>query len=363
MTIKILDNGLISKAGHHYSFNRQLWQENKDIHVYAFKNVSPEIVAEGWTTGAFTDWTYIQHSADPQLAWLDSFLRNNETFYEDLDGVGLADGDVVLVHTVTPAILYGLAQYLRRKALKVKLKLIIGLPGIRDNQGNPTTNAYLFRKAVAHLNRWGGEVTFGVQTEWTLGDLGAIQVQGSICPAFPATSTEPKESVEAKSAFFGYLGHSTGVKGLPLLMEAASLDPEGLYLAQINPKTDKLPPNVEPIYGEIDKAQYKNALARMDAVILPYDAGYYRNHISGVFIEALSSGRPVLIPQDTWMELEARKLGVGYETFKSGEVTSLLSSLKALRANWDTHYPKSVAATSKVREKYSVAKFLEWVEK
>lgn len=58
---------------------------------------------------------------------------------------------------------------------------------------------------------------------------------------------------------------------------------------------------VELAIGPFDSAEYDGLLSRMDIVLIPYSAENYSARSSGVLMEALSAGLPVLAPSASWM--------------------------------------------------------------
>lgn len=357
MTFTIIDNGLCNKAGHHYSFDKMLVEADPTIKVLGMRNMSQAILSEGWAEGALTDWTYAN-----KPEWIDTFIDFSEMFCGDLLYPLRYIQGPILIHTSNPWIIYGLAKYLIGIEGSLAVKIILCLPGIRDENGNPTLQAVLYAKAIRELRKWGGKFEIAVQTEWTIADGTVCGIMPSICPTFPLHQVEPKGVEDAP--VFGFLGHSNGVKGLSLLLQAAQLTPEIQYFCQLNPVLANPIglPNVKVIEGELNDRYYTDTLSKMDAVVLPYNRDYYKNHMSAVFLESICSGRPVIIPADTWMEFEAKRLGVGYESFESGSAASLLMAIRAMRDKWPEAHTKSIAALQTVREKYNVNRFIKWVE-
>lgn len=68
-------------------------------------------------------------------------------------------------------------------------------------------------------------------------------------------------------------------------------------------------PFVELLPLEMDAADYFRNLARSTLVLLAYEAQPYQFLTSGVFTEAASMGKPVIVPDSTWM---AEKIADGY---------------------------------------------------
>lgn len=121
----------------------------------------------------------------------------------------------------------------------------------------------------------------------------------------------------------GYLGDARDEKGfphLPKLVEAFAPRPGSApsvrFLFQANFNVPDGEPGsryarsvlqsydrdfVELSYGPFDSAHYAILLLRMDIVLIPYVAENYSARSSGVLMEALSAGLPVLAPTCSWM--------------------------------------------------------------
>lgn len=58
---------------------------------------------------------------------------------------------------------------------------------------------------------------------------------------------------------------------------------------------------VRVVERPLSMAEYNDVLAKSDIVLIPYDHLNYGSRSSGIFIEALSAGRPVIVPGASWM--------------------------------------------------------------
>ncbi|ODU54432.1 MAG: hypothetical protein ABS99_09340 [Acetobacteraceae bacterium SCN 69-10] len=72
-----------------------------------------------------------------------------------------------------------------------------------------------------------------------------------------------------------------------------------------------LPENCTLLYEKLSSEQYYDILWDSDVVLLPYWRSIYASRTSGVFMESLSAGRPVIATRDTWMADELRHYGAG----------------------------------------------------
>lgn len=361
MMIKILDPGLLSKAGHHYSFDKSLVNITQGIEVYALRNMALAVKDEGWAIPMFTNWLYASDSQDEITRTLDDFLKFAEDFEFDLirGNFVFTEEDVIVLHTALPWTIYGLGRYLKKFGQKPrKVKILHALPGVRAGNGYTELLVY-YKKAFKELAFLGDKLEVGVITEWLLPEAAQMGVRAKV--VYPVAPNVVPLKDSSDSPLFGFLGHANGVKGLPLLLEAIKMDKDNKFLLHINPPQEFEQENTEVVQGEIDTDAYKALLERMDVVVLPYTEQYYRDYTSGVFLEAICSGKPVVIPENTWMEFEAKKQGIGYATFKSGSVVGLKAAIDKIKENWAEMSQKSAHAALFLREKYSAEAFLGWI--
>src|SRR6185369_9537754 len=107
-------------------------------------------------------------------------------------------------------------------------------------------------------------------------------------------------------------------KGFPLFVEAArslqnaSLkliaqchldDPDDGTAATARGELEKLEgERVQLVREPVDSKRYYEILSMADIVVLPYRERNYRARTSGVLVEALAAGKPVVVTKGTWLE-------------------------------------------------------------
>ncbi len=64
---------------------------------------------------------------------------------------------------------------------------------------------------------------------------------------------------------------------------------------------------LELVDDALSPAEYAKWLFKTDIILLPYDAYFYREETSGIFIEAIVAGKFPLVSDNTWMSFELRK--------------------------------------------------------
>ena len=69
--------------------------------------------------------------------------------------------------------------------------------------------------------------------------------------------------------------------------------------------------NVKLIENSINSYEYNNLLNSSDIIILPYDTNEYSSKTSGIFVESIAQGIPVIVTKRTWMAYDLDKLKCG----------------------------------------------------
>ena len=70
-------------------------------------------------------------------------------------------------------------------------------------------------------------------------------------------------------------------------------------------------PEVFLYFHPMDDREYSDFLARLDVIALPYTTENYHSQTSGVFAEAMASGKIVIVPKGTWMSKQLQRYGGG----------------------------------------------------
>ena len=68
---------------------------------------------------------------------------------------------------------------------------------------------------------------------------------------------------------------------------------------------------VESISKPMDSTSYYQMLLDSDVVLMPYRRSTYLARSSGIFVDALAAGKPVIATQDTWMSEQLKHFGAG----------------------------------------------------
>lgn len=62
---------------------------------------------------------------------------------------------------------------------------------------------------------------------------------------------------------------------------------------------------VQLVDAQLSIADFQDLLFSADIVLLPYDAQLYKRRSSGILVQAMVAGKPVVVPADSWLAAEA----------------------------------------------------------
>jgi hypothetical protein len=117
-------------------------------------------------------------------------------------------------------------------------------------------------------------------------------------------------------------------------------------------------PRVRLITGALDSAAYDAEIRSIDCMVLPYRRESYFARISGVAVEAVTSGIPLVFTENTWMADLVESVGAGV-SMRNNDIDSLHA---ALNAAYDQRHRLTETALSRVpaaRRAHAGERFVE----
>ncbi|HWP02721.1 MAG TPA: glycosyltransferase [Gemmatimonadaceae bacterium] len=101
--------------------------------------------------------------------------------------------------------------------------------------------------------------------------------------------------------------------------------------------------SVEFIFETLSPEAYHKLLCEADGVLLPYWRSIYRSRTSGVFVEALAAGKPVIATEDTWMSDQLKHFGGGL-LCRDRDPKHLAERILDLESNYESYAERAVAS-------------------
>ncbi len=97
--------------------------------------------------------------------------------------------------------------------------------------------------------------------------------------------------------------------------------------------------------GSLPIEDYHDVFKRTDICVLPSLRNQYHSQSSGVFSEAVSFGKVVVVPDGTWMSMTADQYGIGV-TFEAGNPASLCQAVQRAFDHLDMLGPRARLAAA-----------------
>ena len=91
-----------------------------------------------------------------------------------------------------------------------------------------------------------------------------------------------------------------------------SSDPDATSAAALAAFRSAQAASVSLITKPLDDESYLRLLRDADVLLLPYHVDRYRDRTSGVFCEAMTSGKPTIVNEGSFLGLEVRRQGIGW---------------------------------------------------
>ncbi|HWB30575.1 MAG TPA: glycosyltransferase [Vicinamibacterales bacterium] len=327
--VVVLDPGLVARFGHHKEFAAMIRAElGRDHRVVIYTNLyaATGVLAELQARPVFYDDVYIPAYETRDFAEL--YAAMSDALVAGLGHLSPADlgPDVLaIMHTATVFQIGGLARWYASlpAAQRPKLFLQFQYPlafGVRHAAEVPKAIAAA-RDAAAALVRASSTVRFTSNSDPLSAQLS--EQLGQPFSTIPVPIRWPRgHRAAVPDMSFGFFGGLRREKGAMVLADAMpaflSRHPDVRVLVHAPPgasddaAVERLAalPQVELIRREFgDKEAYYEQFRRARCILLPYDQQNYAIRTSGVILESLGLGKPVVTTDHTWLASEVRRWG------------------------------------------------------
>lgn len=380
-TVYLFDPQLHSAGGHYLNHDVQLISDlqRRAIPVHVYGRVGATCSCAGLPVKPlFTQDIFTELGADPQVWAMENFHAVNEAFFTALNQLPLDQfgaEDLLYFPNLLQNQLYAVTRWLaripqeRRPAVAVMLRYLNHAMDYVQTRANKELIALYYRYAAQRLlavqprSRLCADTRELAQAYTQITGLPVLELPNpmDVAPwlaAAPAESAAPAASAELLGPLIVYQGHTSPLRGFHFLPEViercARLTPKPRFLIQLqnteNAKNMGLTDfiqrlerlqgaQVELVYGALDAPAYYQMLARADLILLPYSPSFYGYGSSGVFTEAASAGKVMVVSPKTVPARQGKEFGLGVVAAKAWEpaamaeaVAEALHALPALRA-------------------------------
>ena len=272
--------------------------------------------------------------------------RKLESLWASLEAQNLTHNDIIVFPGGLPILISGIGSWLAHRSAKRRPGVFFRILEI----GHQNPAAILFRIACANLRTQSGqERVFLLADDRHLAGLvsricarrtfamsvpkylGAADASG--CSKEPAEPTVYVHLNWRSRPLIKELANiirsiTTGVPGVRFIIKPTKplpIEAQETFYSQIASLAEILPEEQQP-------DDYLANFSKCTVVLLAYEPQAYASNTSGVFVEAASFGKPVVVPGGTWMErqmMEGR--GAGTIFGKPDAKTVAAALLEALR--------------------------------
>ncbi|MEQ1809419.1 MAG: glycosyltransferase [Terricaulis sp.] len=233
-------------------------------------------------------------------------------------------GDHALVHTLAGAELNALCEALSAADVHARVHIVLRRDADEPvmSRGVPGGYSALLARMAEH-SRLSSQLHLYTDTEALTSQHRALETRLTfqtlpipIPPIMTDIADAPRAPGPLRLVYLGNARSEKGFQALPDAMQAlraSGLPPTDL-IAQANSNTSltedviedarrrlRAMNNVRLIATPLGSSDYARLLATADLILLPYNATDYRRRSSGILIEALAAGKPVVVPDESWL--------------------------------------------------------------
>jgi glycosyltransferase involved in cell wall biosynthesis len=364
--VSIIDNSLKDFTGHHFEYIRSIASELQT------RNISTLVVAHCKALRAFDDFFPVErafhrsHYEWPCRIRKIGFFVNlwilNRSFYADLNRTlrhKVTKDWLLFAPNVNHLELFAWAIWLRRIPAKDRPQVRLFMRWSYYQNEDPRVGerfTFVARLAFRALQKL--SVVRLVTDSERLADeysrLSRLPVQ-----VLPVPHTELPVSASLPSAVpvVVFLGGARSEKGFAVLVEAARLmrndpvrlivqchrdDPDDTAAAAAHLELEKMEDaRIRLIREPLDSTAYYQLLESADVVVIPYRSKSYRARTSGILVEALAAGKPVVVTSGTWMADQVAPAKVGV-MFEDGDARDLRRAILQLTTTLNEYRERAI---------------------
>ena len=391
----IFDPGCVARSGHHAEFNDTVRAEAERRGFAVLSIVNAEAPRAGNEMGSvkrlFRASPY--RAVDWRLPPSRFLLQESARAYRDLKRLSLIDfkpDDTVLWHTITPAHLAALARWYgeleegHRPRLLAQFQFPVGFH-VAEGIGLETPQSPgRLAAAAMRTYRWStsridstGSARLATNSRLLQEHYSGIAAPKPSLIPFPirwgkASSASVRRAGAVRIA---YLGGARIEKGFALLPKAITLlsekyqntefvvqCPSEALVHGVVERLVAMSPPVRLVPEVLSRERFMALLHEVDCVVLPYDPDRYRLRTSGLFVEALGAGRPVVTTAGSWMAsvIEEHRLPALF--MEKFDAPSLAAAVDRFLMGIDRYRSAYAKVAPAIRDAHNPERFLDRIE-
>ncbi len=344
--VHILDPQLVGEGGHYLNHDSQLIRELKrrglEVSLYARQGCN--VSCEGIAPLPVFSHEIFKEAATDALTWpIENFNAVNQAFLLDLCRIptdALAREDLLYFPNLLQNQLYGVALWLaripveRRPAVAVMLRYLNHAMDYIQGRANRELIPVYYRYAAQTLAAAQPRSVICADTRELATAYQKITGRDVLELPNPMDVSHLIGSRRAAAAngrpTIVYQGHTSPLRGFHFLPDiihrCATLTPKPQFVIQVQNRDTALAMKLGPLLEQLERMpkddvqlvegpltakDYFDLLLRADIVLLPYSPNFYGHGSSGVFTEAASLGKVIVVPAGTMPARQGHEYRLG----------------------------------------------------
>jgi glycosyltransferase involved in cell wall biosynthesis len=388
MRVHIFDPQLDFASGHYPVYDAAVANELRErgIETRLYGTARPRAAAASGLDAVpvFSHGMFDEVANDP-LTWpLENFFRLGREMHADLAKLGwqgFGSGDLAFFPNITQYQIGGVRDWIvgippdRRPTVVLKPSYLTHAMPYMQRRLNKEILPLLYRFSIRQLLADHPRTCICSDTEELTKQFGSIAgVPVHLVPLpLMMQEVERKEKDTAPTTAV-YLGHASMLKGFHLLPEIIKRvqadDSPPHFVVQsygepqlcgaVEPALAQFAPDrVTLILGTVNADAYAALLQKADILLLPYAPEFYAWASSGIFCEAMSLGKVVVVTERTWAARQLEKFGGGGVTFANVNVESVAAAIGRAVRDLPRLAERAAQAAPGWRRHHSPASFVD----
>ncbi len=389
MRVHLLDPQLSGQGGHYASHDAQLMRElnRRDVPVDLYGRKGATIAVEGVAPQpVFTHDIFQEFASDPAVWAMENFHAGNDAFLDDLRAISVdrfSSDDLVYLPNLLQNQLHAVARWLaglpagRRPAVGVMLRYLNHAMDYVQKRANKELIALYYRFAARALLAAQPRALLCADTRelatayQQITGLPVLELPNPMDVAPLLANGTVKNEGGGSAPVIVYQGHTSPLRGfhfLPDLIDrCARFSPRPRFLIQVQnrdtapasglgpalTRLDKLAATpgsgVRLVEGALSSEEYYALLGEADIVLLPYAPTFYGFGSSGVFTEAASVGKVVVVSPHTVPARQGAEYGLGVVPAAKWEPAAMADAVGGALSNLASLREKAAGAAPRFR--------------
>jgi glycosyltransferase involved in cell wall biosynthesis len=374
MPLYIVEPSLRDQGGHHFEFAATIAAEaasmGKEVSIFAHKDCTIKTAGVAKIIPWFSH--HIYENIQSSIAYnLSNFLYFNKSLYRDLKRLqqtfNFGREDMLLFPTLSENQLWAVVRWSEQFKARQGPVLVSYLmfspdfwttPDAHLSQEGPHNERALFYKFALQNAIAGGTplkvFAGGRQLAREFSALTQFRIDAHPLPFSLGTATQ-RSGTPRQLTVLLHAGTAKEDKGLLFLADLAerlSIENCGdQFLIHLDFRsTPNTPPQHSRAYAELlaickgntnitlrtgvlSRQDYLAFIGQADCFVCTYDPVTYARKTSGVVWEAISTGLPILGPDKTFIQREAREWGAGFLSYSTWSATGIAEAYSLFRKN------------------------------